>query len=282
MLLSRSLRVLVVGLCVVLGAATAFAAATLEVTVIGGSGRVTVVVTGPDGVAQTTNYNQQEFKVPVAGPAAAYEVSITVGDVTETTEIPLPAKGKVNVVFIVEPGPPRIEATTVAVETLTVTARRIEESLQEVPLSVSAVSGETLDEAGIDRMEEYLTRVRDELLRARQGLEELTGASVRLLCWPGGGRNAKVLEIAADVGYQATTTHYSDRVLHNVPPQDPRTINRIGSGSPWSWRGRVYRDTSAKLFLGLIESFAGIPGGGLRRRLAKLEHMVLASLGQLQ
>ena len=159
MRLSRSLRVLVVGLCVVLGAATAFAAATLEVSVIGGSGQVTVVVTGPDGVAQTTNNNKHEFQVPVEGAAGAYEIAITVGNVTETTEVNLLGSGKVNVVFIVEPGPPQIHSTTVAVETITVTARRIEESLQEVPLSVSAVSGKTLDEAGIDRVEEYLTRI---------------------------------------------------------------------------------------------------------------------------
>ncbi len=159
MSLSRSLRVFVVGLCVVLGAATTFAAATLEVSVVGGSGSVTVVVTGPDGAEQTTTNNQQEFNVPVAGPAGTYQIGITVGDVTETAEVNLPSSGKVNVVFVVEPGPPQIHSTTVAVESITVTARRIEESLQEVPLSVSAVSGKTLAEAGIDRVEEYLTRV---------------------------------------------------------------------------------------------------------------------------
>ena len=159
MSLSRSLRVFVVGLCVVLGAATTFAAATLEVSVVGGSGSVTVVVTGPDGTEQTTTNNQQEFNVPVAGPAGTYQIGITVGDVTETTEVNLPGSGKVNVVFIVEPGPPQIQTTTVAVDTITVTARRYEESLQEVPLSVSAISGEMLDDAGIDKFEKYLARV---------------------------------------------------------------------------------------------------------------------------
>jgi len=264
MLLSRSLRVLVVGLCVVLGAATAFAAATLEVTVIGGSGRVTVVVTGPDGVAQTTNYNQQEFKVPVAGPAAAYEVSITVGDVTETTEIPLPAKGKVNVVFIVEPGPPRIEATTVAVETLTVTARRIEESLQEVPLSVSAVSGETLDEAGIDRMEEYLTRVPSTTVF--QYSEAETTIQMRGVSAVGGDSNTVSTyvddtPITSSPGTGTTLRSFDvERIEVLRGPQG----TLFGEGSMGGAVRLIQNKPTAHAFDGVVELDAGsIDGGGI-------------------
>jgi len=155
----RCLNVFIVSVCALLGAATTFAAATLDVSVIGGSGSVTVVVTGPDGVAQTTDNNEYEFQVPVEGDAGVYEIAITVGGVSESTEVTLPARGAVNVVFIVEPGPPRIEATSVAVESITVTARRIEETLQEVPLSVTAVSGVALKDAGIDAVDRYLSRV---------------------------------------------------------------------------------------------------------------------------
>jgi hypothetical protein len=46
-------------------------------------------------------------------------------------------------------------------------------------------------------------------------------------------------------------------VRKNVFGDDPREINRIGSGSPWMWRGAFIKHTSPEFFVAAFDLFAG-------------------------
>lgn len=126
---------------------------------------------------------------------------------------------------------------------------------------------------------EYKARVRRELVESKRVISEALGAKVEFLCWPGGGRNPETLRIAREAGYLATTTHFEDRSRRNVRGQDPSELSRIGSGSPWSWRGRALKRTSPGFFIASLEVFAGGEKSIWKLRAHKLEclfrHFVL-------
>jgi hypothetical protein len=46
-------------------------------------------------------------------------------------------------------------------------------------------------------------------------------------------------------------------VKKNVFGEDPRDINRIGSGSPWIWRGKIIKNTGPEFFIAAFDLFAG-------------------------
>lgn len=120
---------------------------------------------------------------------------------------------------------------------------------------------------------EYEERVRMELAESREAIAGALGTAVDYLCWPGGGRNAVTIRIAEEVGYLATTTHFLDTERRNVYGQDPREINRIGSGAPWVWRGTVIMNTEPRFFTALLEAFAGNKKSLLTARLYKLKYL---------
>jgi hypothetical protein len=106
--------------------------------------------------------------------------------------------------------------------------------------------------------EEYTGRVRRELELSRKAIADNLGTSADFLCWPGGGHNETTLRLAAETGYMATTTHFQDPAMRNVPGDTPDRINRIGSGSPWTWKeGTVVKRTPVGLFIATLERFAG-------------------------
>jgi len=117
--------------------------------------------------------------------------------------------------------------------------------------------------------EEYRSRVLSELVVSKRTIERELGLPVDFLCWPGGGRNTAVLDLAGEAGYLATTTHYRDPSRRNLFGQDPREINRIGCGSPWIWRGVTVRDTTAGFFLAMLDEFNHVPGARWRMRFHK-------------
>jgi peptidoglycan/xylan/chitin deacetylase (PgdA/CDA1 family) len=122
--------------------------------------------------------------------------------------------------------------------------------------------------------EEYLERVRTELTESRKSIQENLGSSVDFLCWPGGGYNDATLEIAKVLGYRATTAKYEDSHGRNTFGQDPRDINRIGSGSPALWHGRLFRRTDPEFFLAGLERFAGDERAIWKLRLLKLKYLI--------
>jgi peptidoglycan/xylan/chitin deacetylase (PgdA/CDA1 family) len=128
-----------------------------------------------------------------------------------------------------------------------------------------------------DRMEtqeEYEERVRSELVESRRIIEENLRTRVEYLCWPGGGRSSVTFRIAEEAGYRATTTHFQDHTRRNVYGQNPREISRIGCGSPWVWRGRVFRRTSPEFFMAGLEVFAGEKNSIWKLRGYKLAYIV--------
>jgi peptidoglycan/xylan/chitin deacetylase (PgdA/CDA1 family) len=111
-----------------------------------------------------------------------------------------------------------------------------------------------------DRFEtedEYRSRVRVELLESRALIEAAIGAKVRFLCWPGGAESDLLRAMAEEAGYLATTSLFVDKVKKNVFGEDARVINRIGSGSPWMWRGMLIRNTGPGFFIAACDAFAG-------------------------
>jgi peptidoglycan/xylan/chitin deacetylase (PgdA/CDA1 family) len=105
--------------------------------------------------------------------------------------------------------------------------------------------------------EEHQARVRAELVESRETIEAALGTKVRYLCWPGGAHGEEVRAIAGEAGYLATTTLFEDPVKKNIFGEDPREINRIGSGSPWIWRGKIIKNTGPEFFIAAFDLFAG-------------------------
>ena len=120
---------------------------------------------------------------------------------------------------------------------------------------------------------EYEGRVRAELVQSREEIETALGTEVKFLCWPGGGRNQRVIRIALEEGYLATTTHFLDPQRRNAYGQDPTEINRVGCGSPWVWRDKVFHRTDPGFFLAMLSDFAGNKKSIWIMRLYKLRYI---------
>lgn len=121
---------------------------------------------------------------------------------------------------------------------------------------------------------EYKARVRRELVESRRIIAEALGTKVEFLCWPGGGRSPETLRIAREAGYLATTTHFEDRTRRNVRGQDPSELSRIGSGSPWAWRGKAFKRTPPGFFIASLEVFAGDEKSIWKLRAHKLQYLL--------
>jgi peptidoglycan/xylan/chitin deacetylase (PgdA/CDA1 family) len=134
--------------------------------------------------------------------------------------------------------------------------------------------------ARFETEEEYTQRVRSELIESRDEISRSLGTRVDFLCWPGGAYNPVTLEIAKEVGYLATTTHHEDPQRRNVFGQDPREINRVGSGSPCVCRGRILRRTEPEFFIETLEYFAGNKKSLWTLRRLKLKYLAQCRFGK--
>ena len=135
-------------------------------------------------------------------------------------------------------------------------------------------AGESPSAGRMETDDEYRERVLFELTESKRILSEGLGHGIDFLCWPGGGRNPGVLRLAAEAGYLATTTHYQVMEKKNVPGQDPSEIGRIGSGSPWLWRGKLFRRTDPGFFISILENFAGGQKTVWTMRFYKLKYLL--------
>ena len=102
------------------------------------TGQATVVLTAPDGstITQTTSSGDAVLAPKASGP---HKISVTVGGKTTTGDIIIPDSGQVRVIFNPTASKP-FESYVAALESVTVTAQRVEESLQKVPIAVTAIS----------------------------------------------------------------------------------------------------------------------------------------------
>lgn len=76
--------------------------------------------------------------------------------------------------------------------------------------------------------EEYHDRIRNELSKSKELIEEHLNKQVDFLCWPGGGQNDTTFEIAYEVGYKSTTKGKRQ----NRFGEDPKAVSRVAANSP--------------------------------------------------
>ena len=152
-----STRVLFAGLsCALLLAAPAFAAGTLYVTLVG-PGEATITLTAPDGTAvtQKTATGQALLSPKTAG---SYKLKVELGGRSAEASVELPTSGQVQAVFNPD-AQPMITVYVSAVEQVTVTSQRIEESLQSVPLAVTAIGSRQMETGLLQNIQQaaYIT-----------------------------------------------------------------------------------------------------------------------------
>jgi peptidoglycan/xylan/chitin deacetylase (PgdA/CDA1 family) len=111
------------------------------------------------------------------------------------------------------------------------------EQLSEVVAQFRAKS-HSAENGRFETDDEYHERITHELTRSKDILEENLNKVINTLCWPGGGVNEKVVQIASDIGYQYFTLPSKWRTV-------PRTglyssmIPRVGSFSKIRLRGKT-------------------------------------------
>ncbi len=134
--------VFAIGLALLAMASISSATGTAFVSIIA-TGQAIVTLTGPDGstLTQTTTTGDLSLAPKSSG---AHKISVTVGGKTTNGEIIIPESGQVRVIFNPAASTP-FESYVAAVESVTVTAQRVEESLQKIPVAVTAFDNKQLE-----------------------------------------------------------------------------------------------------------------------------------------
>ncbi len=125
---------------------------------------------------------------------------------------------------------------------------------------------------------EFAARVRSELADSKRILEESLGRRVDYLCWPGGGMNQGLFDLAGELGYLATTSLFQAEGRKNLYGEDPKEINRTGCGAPWHWKGRLIHRTDPGFFLNILRLFNGETTALWKLRAYKLKYVILSLL----
>lgn len=93
--------------------------------------------------------------------------------------------------------------------------------------------------ARLETKEEYNTRIFNELRMSRKIIEKRLEKQVKYICWPGGGYNKTVLQLAREAGYHSWTLASRDiSAFKNRPGADPQQIKRISSFSRYTLPGQ--------------------------------------------
>ncbi len=111
--------------------------------------QVTVELVSPSGETQVKETSESFFfiDVPTSG---THRLTMTAGEVSETVEVDVPYTGQLNVTFQADaPGDKITVAKGSEIENITVTARRVEETLQRVPVAITALSEQDIDNQNI-------------------------------------------------------------------------------------------------------------------------------------
>jgi iron complex outermembrane receptor protein len=158
-------------------AGPASAAGTLFVSVPA-PGDTTVTLKARGGSTESFQNTAAQFQVSPRAGAGSYEVTIEHAGQKETATVELPIRGQVQVVF--NPATtPKIQVYVAAVEEITVTAQRIEESVQEIPLAVTAFGESSLEAARATNIREVAERVPNFFLENNTGLSSGFRATIR-------------------------------------------------------------------------------------------------------
>lgn len=138
------------------GASPALAAGSLLVSVVG-SGEATVTLTASDGTTVTARSATGQLRLSPRA-AGAYTLKVELGGQSAEAAVEVPTSGQVQAVF--NPAArPAITVYVSAIEELTVTSQRVEESLQKVPLAVTALGSRDLELGLVQNIQKvaYLT-----------------------------------------------------------------------------------------------------------------------------
>ncbi|ARN74090.1 polysaccharide deacetylase family protein [Oceanicoccus sagamiensis] len=89
--------------------------------------------------------------------------------------------------------------------------------------------------------EEQVERIYQELAESKATIEKHLGKTVDYICWPGGGNDQIVQDMAVKAGYKSWTLGSQDLSSYrNKPLSNPQYIKRIGSETKLEFRGRIY------------------------------------------
>ena len=116
---------------------------------------ITVEIEAPDGSVETLEATEKAFTYQPPGEPGTYRVTFTMGEESASADIPVPDYGKVSVTYqpdavnekiiIDEPGP---------IENIMVTARRVEEPLQKVPVAITAFTSKDIENKDITNIQQ--------------------------------------------------------------------------------------------------------------------------------
>lgn len=115
--------------------------------------------------------------------------------------------------------------------------------------------------------EDHSRRVHDELAVSKALIEKNLNKTVDFICWPGGGNEPLVHELAKQVGYKSWTLGSQEKSdFRNVPNSHPGHIKRIGSSNAVHLRSKRLGNGGPHYFLNKI----GVHQNSLLHRLALL------------
>jgi len=116
---------------------------------------ITVKIEAPDGAIETIDVTDLAFTYQPPGESGTYRVTFTMGEESASADVPVPDYGKVTVTYqpdavnekiiIDEPGP---------IENIMVTARRVEEPLQKVPVAITAFTTKDIENKDITNIQQ--------------------------------------------------------------------------------------------------------------------------------
>ena len=105
---------------------------------------------------------------------------------------------------------------------------------------------------------DYKKRVKYELSESKRIISQQLNKDVNFICWPGGGYNQDVINIAKESGYKAWTLSSRDLSSYrNMPNANPEYIKRIGSSIKIYFRGKAVHTGNAKFFYKTIRAHQG-------------------------
>ena len=148
----RRLALLILVVFVMLGAPPVFAAAEIIVTVVGGAGQSSrAQLAAPDGMSQeAVDDDRDGLLILEAATAGDYQITVVLGERQASSSVAVPDSGQVNVLFNPR-GDEQIGVTYAGgTERVVVTARRREEDIQTIPVSIAAFTAEALEERTMD------------------------------------------------------------------------------------------------------------------------------------
>ena len=164
-------------LVALLAAAPVFATGSVSFTIVG-AGEATVTLAGPGGATETYKTATGSLAITPKAGAGAYRVTIAIGGRSESADVEVPTSGQINVIY--DPDAKAvIQSFVAAIEELTVTSQRVEESIQRIPLAVTAFAARELEVQRIGNIYQSQYRVPNLWMETNTGLTSGSRAAIR-------------------------------------------------------------------------------------------------------